>query len=213
MYRCIQKTYLQENMSRTAPLHLFTNPASIPWTKLDAGRCPKRRISLARAGASLLGLAATSTTSVHLALGLRISADVLEGSSVPVVAVNTSQLTTVDRGHALDVDVALALLGALGSCKRMFNNLISMIGITYVSARAVELAVIVDIEVDDVHSSTSVVLNDFVGCVVGAATDDPGLLSSLVFFDGNGILANIFEPNELKSAVALAMHTFRLNMS
>lgn len=95
----------------------------------------------------------------------------------------------------------------------MFRNLISMIEITYVSARAVELAVIVDIEVDDVHSSTSIVLDDFVGCVVGATTDDPGLLSSLVFFDGDGILANIFEPNELKSAVALAMHTFRLNMS
>ena len=71
------------------------------------------RASLTRAGACLLWLAAASATSVHLAFGLRIGTDVLEGSSVLVVAVDASQFTTVDRGHTLDVDVALALLGAL----------------------------------------------------------------------------------------------------
>lgn len=94
----------------------------------------RKRISLTRAGTGLLGLTATSATSVHLALGLRIRADILERSSVPVVAVDTSQLTTVDRGHALDVDVALTLLRALRSCKRLSRKLALMIDITYVSA-------------------------------------------------------------------------------
>jgi hypothetical protein len=71
------------------------------------------RTSLARAGACLLWLAAASATSVHLALGLRIGTDILEGSSVLVVAVDASQFTTVDRRHTLNVDVALALFGAL----------------------------------------------------------------------------------------------------
>ena len=60
-------------------------------------------------------LAATSTASVHLALGLRISTDVLECGSVLVVAVDTSELATVDSGDALDVNVTGALLGALQS--------------------------------------------------------------------------------------------------
>jgi hypothetical protein len=75
----------------------------------------KRRTGLARAGASLRGLTAASATSVHLALGLRVSTDVLECGSILVVAVDTSKLTTVDSGDTLDVDVTLALLGALPS--------------------------------------------------------------------------------------------------
>jgi hypothetical protein len=37
-----------------------------------------------------------------------------------------------------------------------------LVGITYVSARAVELAVVVDIEVDNVDGSTTIVLDNFV---------------------------------------------------
>lgn len=76
-----------------------------------------------------------------MALDLRVGADVLESSSVAVVGVDTSELTTADSGDALDVDVALALLGA-------------------VSAGAVELAVVVDVEIDDVDGTAAVVLDD-----------------------------------------------------
>lgn len=61
----------------------------------------------------------------------------------------------------LDVDVTLALLGA-------------------VAARAVQLAVVLDVEVDDVHSTAAIVLDDLVRGVEGATADDPGLLTGLV---------------------------------
>lgn len=69
--------------------------------------------SLTGAGAGLLGLAATSAASVHLALSLGLGADVLEGRRIFVVGVDTSKLTAILRSDALDVDVALALLRAL----------------------------------------------------------------------------------------------------
>ena len=59
--------------------------------------CP----ALSGAGSSLLGLAAASAASVHLTLGLRISADVLERRGITVVAVDTGELTTVDSGNTL----------------------------------------------------------------------------------------------------------------
>jgi predicted thioredoxin/glutaredoxin len=46
--------------------------------------------------------------------------------------------------------------------------------------------------------------------MVSTTTNDPGLGSSLVLFDGDGVLADILEPDELKSAVALAVYTFSL---
>jgi hypothetical protein len=46
--------------------------------------------------------------------------------------------------------------------------------------------------------------------VVSTATNDPGLLSSLVLFDRDSVLADILEPDELKSAVTLAVYTFGL---
>jgi hypothetical protein len=46
--------------------------------------------------------------------------------------------------------------------------------------------------------------------VVSTATNDPGLLSSLVLFDRDSILADILEPDELESAVTLAVYTFGL---
>jgi hypothetical protein len=47
--------------------------------------------------------------------------------------------------------------------------------------------------------------------MIGTTAYDPGLLSSFVFFDGYGILADVLEPNEFESAVALAMYTFSLD--
>jgi predicted thioredoxin/glutaredoxin len=85
-----------------------------------------------------------------------------------------------------------------------------MMGITYISARAVKLAIVVNVEVNDVDCSAAIVLDDLVRCVVSTTTDDPGLLSGLVFFDGDGVLADILEPDELESAVTLAVYTFGL---
>lgn len=59
-----------------------------------------------------------------------VGANILERRSVAEVRVDTSQFATVARSHALYVDVALALAAA-------------------VAAGAVKLAVIFDVEVDD----------------------------------------------------------------
>lgn len=101
-----------------------------------------------RACASLLGLASTSTAGVHLAFGLCVGTDVLEGCSVAVVAVDTSKLTTVNSSNTLfssvfnrdaysgtpylNIDIALALLGALNM---MISTFLCSVKLrTYVSA-------------------------------------------------------------------------------
>lgn len=48
-----------------------------------------------------------------MALDLGIRANILEGSSIAVVRVDTSELTTIDGSNTLDVHVTLALAGAL----------------------------------------------------------------------------------------------------
>jgi hypothetical protein len=110
-----KRSYLQENIIASAIFLRSSQPSSILGSRIKSVHYPRRRTSLAGAGTSLLGLAATSATSVHLALNLRISTDVLECSSVLEVAVDTSKFTTVDSGDTLDVDVTRALLGALPS--------------------------------------------------------------------------------------------------
>lgn len=75
--------------------------------------CLEVQVDLARANACLLGLAATSTSSVHLTFDLCVGANVSQGCSVSVVAVDTSQLVSFDGGNTLDVDSALALRRAL----------------------------------------------------------------------------------------------------
>lgn len=146
---------------------------------------------LTRADSGLLRLTATSAASVHLALGLGIRADVLEGRSVTVVGVDACEFATVDRGDALNVDVALALLGA-------------------VSAGAVQLSIVLDVEVDDVHRTTAVMLDNLIRSVVRTTTNDPRLVASDILLDGDGILTDIFEPDELKRAGALTVDTLGL---
>jgi len=109
-----------------------------------------RLASLTRAGAGLGRLAAASAAVVHLALDLRVRADILQSGGVAIVAVDTGELATVLSGDTLDVDVALALART-------------------VSAGTVELAVVLYIEVYDVDGSAAVMLNDFVGSVVRTA--------------------------------------------
>lgn len=83
-------------------------------------------------------------------------------------------------------------------------------GETHVSARAVKLAVILDVEVDDVHGSAAVVLNNLVGGVVSTTANDPGLLASHVVLDGNGVLTDVLEPHELEVAGTTAVHALSL---
>ena len=81
-----------------------------------------------RAGSALFRLAASCTSIVHLTRGLGVVAGVLDRRSIFVVGVDASKLTTLDSSHTLDVDVALALLRT-------------------VTARTVQLAVVIDVEV------------------------------------------------------------------
>lgn len=53
-------------------------------------------------------------------------------------------------------------------------------------------------------------LDDLVRGVVGTTADDPGLLAGLVVLDGDGILADVLEPNVLDGAVAVAVDTLGL---
>lgn len=64
---------------------------------------------LAGAGTDLLGLTATGTAVVEDTGVLGVRADVLEGGSVAELGVDADNITAVAGGHALHVDVALAL--------------------------------------------------------------------------------------------------------
>lgn len=81
---------------------------------------------------------------------------------------------------------------------------------THVAARSVELAVVLNVVVDDVDGTAAVVLNDLIRGVVGTTANDPGLLSGLVVLDGDGILADVLEPDVLNGAVAIAVDALGL---
>lgn len=136
-------------------------------------------------------LTAIRTTSIHLAQSRRISADIDKSSSVSVVAVDPGELATIHSCDALNVNIAFTLL-------------------TTIAAAAIQLAVILDIVVDDVDSAAAIVLNHFVSGVVSASTYDPGFLPSDVILDSDGIFADVFEPDELEGARPIAMDTFSL---
>ena len=135
------------------------------------------------ASGSLAGLAlavSLVTALVALALGLGVEAVVGVSSLVAQVGVDAHQLAAVlgdDTGH---VDLARALAVALA-----------------VAARAVDLAVVLGVEVDDVHGAAAVVLDDLVRGVVGAAADDVG---GAVALEADGVFANVFEPDEFEVA-------------
>jgi hypothetical protein len=54
------------------------------------------------------------------------------------------------------------------------------------------------------------VLDNLVTGVVRTTTNDPGLLSSLVILDTDSVLTDILEPDELKGAGTIAVHTLGL---
>ena len=78
---------------------------------------------------------------------------------------------------------------------------------TDISAGPVELAVVLNVEVDDIDGTAAVVLDDLVRAVVSTTTDDPSLRTGLVILDREGILADILPPDEFKGAVAVAVDT------
>ena len=82
----------------------------------------------ARACSALRRLTASSTPVVHLAGSLGIVASVLDRRGILVIGIDAGKLTTIYSSYTLDVDVALALLGA-------------------VTAGAVQLTVVVYVEV------------------------------------------------------------------
>lgn len=64
-----------------------------------------------------------------------------------------------------------------------------------VSAGAGELAVVVDVEVFDIHGAFAIELEDFVGGFLGAAADDVGCAGGLL--EGCGVLADVQPPDVL----------------
>jgi hypothetical protein len=65
-----------------------------------------------------------------------VSADVVQSTGIAIVRVDAADIAAVVRGHALNVDVALALGAA-------------------VTAGAVDLAVVLGVEVDDLKIMVS----------------------------------------------------------
>lgn len=120
------------------------------------------------------------TTLVALALSLSIKAVVGVSSLIAQVGVDAHELATVLSNDASHVDLARALAVALA-----------------VAARAVDLAVVFSVEVDDVHGAAAVVLDDLVRGVVGAAADDVG---GAVALEADGVFADVFEPDEFEVA-------------
>ena len=120
------------------------------------------------------------TALVTLALNLTVKAVVRVSSLVAQVGVDGYQFAAVlgdDTGH---VDLARALFVALA-----------------VAARAVDLAVVLGVEVDDVHGAAAVVLDDLIRGVEGAAADDVG---GAVALETDGVFADVFEPDEFEVA-------------
>jgi len=149
----------------------------------SAGACP-----------ALDGFSAGAVANVHLTGCAGIVASVLDGGGISVVGVDASQCATVARLDTINVDITLALRAA-------------------VSAGAIEFSICVCVEVDNVDGTATIVLDDLVGGLVGTTSDDPGVLSGSVALDGDGVLANVLEPNELESARTAAVDTLSLVLS
>ena len=73
--------------------------------------------------------------------------------------------------------------------------------VTAVSTRSINLAIVVGIEVNNVHMATAVVLDDFICGFECASADDVGCAAAL---DGDVVFADIFEPDEFECARAPA---------
>ena len=72
--------------------------------------------------------------------------------------------------------------------------------LTYRAARAVDLAVVLGVEVVDLNTAAAVVLDDLIGGVESTTTTDNGHSASGILLDGNGILADVLKPGVLDGA-------------
>ena len=135
------------------------------------------------ASGSLAGLAlavSLVTALVALELSLGVEAVVRVSRLVAQVGVDANQLAAVLGDDSCHVDLAREVAVAFA-----------------VAARAVDLAVVLGVEVDDVDGAAAVVLDDLVRSVVGAAADDVG---GAVALEADGVFANVFEPDEFEVA-------------
>lgn len=117
---------------------------------------------------------------------ISIGADILQSSSVAVVGVDADDFAAIVGRSAFDIDVSLALRAA-------------------VTARSVDLAVVFGVEVDNVDSTTAVMLDNLVRGMVRATTNDPRLLSLLVVFLWIGVSEGwIYSNRDVKLTMVMA---------
>jgi hypothetical protein len=127
---------------------------------------------------------------VALALSLGVEAVVRVSSAVAQVGVDADELAAVLGNNTAHVDLARAVAVALA-----------------VAARAVDLAVVLGVEVYNIDSAAAVVLDHFVGGVVGSAADDVG---GAVALETDGVFAHVFEPDVLEVAGTEAVDALSL---
>ena len=144
---------------------------------------------LARVGLGRLTLAVTLvTTLVALALGLGIKAVVGVCGFVTNVGVDANELAAILRDDAFHVDGTSAVACA-------------------VAARAVDLAIVFDVEVLDVDVAAAVVLNDLVRGMESAAADNVDIAVAL---GADGVLADVLKPDVFQVASTKTVDTLGL---
>lgn len=143
--------------------------------------------------AALVGLALDLGVAVVGVSGLSMLAEALYIIShatylVAKVGVDAHELTAIDGSGALHVHGTSTVVLA-------------------VTARSVNLAVVVGVKVDNVNMAAAVVLNDLVRGLIGTSANDVG---GSVALDRDGVLADILEPDELEVAGSETVDTFLL---
>lgn len=83
-------------------------------------------------------------------------------------------------------------------------------GGAHIATRSVQLSIVLDVEVDNVDSSASVMLNYLIRSGISSTSNDPRFLSSLVVLDCDGVLAYVLEPHKLEMTRAITVHPFSL---
>jgi hypothetical protein len=143
-------------------------------------------------GANLLRLAAVSDTLEGDALlGYIGDLDARDLGSVAHVGVDAHKHLSVAGGSSRDLDVASRHLLA-------------------VTAAAVELAKVGNLEVLDDNGTTTVVLNDLVFGTSGTSAVDGGGLAVLLLLDGEGIFTDGVPDNVVQGATTVAVNTLDL---
>lgn len=163
------------------------------------------------AGSNLLRLAVTLAAIIDNASSLGVSANISERGNIVVVLIDARHLAAAIGSDTVHDDGPRALAIA-------------------VATGAVDLAVVVGVEVDYVDRSAAVVLDDLVVGTVGTASDDEGFVAGGIFllfrvsvrgspvrqpekvltYDRDGIFADILKPDVLESTGAHAMDTLHL---